>query len=137
MSIETHAVIKNSNIVEVKKLIMMAYGGKEIHFASGAKEDATITLPEAFHEGEERFLRISENIYKREFVADGIYSEVGDSYITMGESGSGPKILKFIVSYFGGYYSATDRNGGPQYVELEKDNKKCIKSYFESIEGNT
>jgi hypothetical protein len=137
VSVDTHAVIKGSNIVEIKKFITTAYGGKfnPNIIDKKAPHDATITLPKAFFESDERYLRISENVWGKELVDKGIYADKGDTYIVMGAHGVGPKILKFIALYFGGYYSETDGKGGPNYQKIKKDNRECIKSYFESIEG--
>jgi hypothetical protein len=139
MSVDTHAVITNSNIVEIKKFIVSAYGGKSTLnvIDKKAPHDASITLPKAFHTEDERYLRISENVWGKELVSGNLYSNIGDTYIVMGAHGIGPKILKFITSYFGGYYSATDGNGGPEYIKLKRDNRECIRSYFESVEGTT
>lgn len=134
MSTGTYAIIKGSDIKTVKKFIVSAYGGEESFFGSGGKEDATITLPKAY--GEDRFLRIQENIYGKEAVVTGLYSNIGDLYLSMGDRSVGPTIMKFIALYFGGYYSPTDSNGGPDYRKLKRNNRECIKSYFESIEGN-
>jgi len=130
MNNDSGLLIKGIDVQEITKLVMKLYGGnKKPYHTYASKNDTIITLPVA--DDGNRELRIMEHDWGSETIGNNILTEKGDVHMYIEAFGKSKEIMLTIAYYYGGYFSESNLTD-PVFLKIEKSNRKCIKSYFES-----